>query len=190
MVGHSLSRAETLSDKPEILNQRIIAQTRIFRVEEVELRFANGAHRVYERLLGGPRGSVMVVPVTDNYEVLLVREYSTGSGDYQLGLPKGRIEAGEDPLQAANREICEEIGFGARRLELLRSFNMAPAYIQHQTHVILARELYPNPLPGDEPEPIEVVPWNLKNLDELLQRTDLTEARSIASLLLTRDYLL
>jgi ADP-ribose diphosphatase len=165
----------------------MIAKTRLFSVQELDLEFSNGERRLYERLLGGERGSVMVVPMLDDDTVLLIREYSAGSHDYQLGLPKGRMEANEDPLEAANREIREEIGYGARDLRLIKSFTIAPAYIRHQTHVILARDLYPDKLPGDEPEPIEVVPWHLSDLNELIGQPDLTEARSIAALYLTRD---
>jgi ADP-ribose diphosphatase len=178
-----------MPQKPKILRQQTIAQTRIFRVEEVELEFANGQQRRYERLLGGSRGSVLVVPMLDADTVLLIREYSTGSDDYQLGLPKGRIEPGEDALQAADREIREEVGYGARDLRLLRTFSVVPSYIQHQTHVILARDLYPDQQPGDEPEPIEVVPWRLSDWQELLSQPDLTEARSIAALYMTREFL-
>jgi ADP-ribose diphosphatase len=178
-----------MPQKPKIIRQQTIAQTRFFRVEEVELEFANGQQRRYERLLGGSRGSVLVVPMLDPDTVLLIREYSTGTHDYQLGLPKGRIERDEDALQAADREIREEVGYGARDLRLLRTFSIVPSYIQHQTHVILARDLFPDRQPGDEPEPIEVVPWRLSNWQELLNQPDLTEARSIAALYLTREFL-
>lgn len=178
-----------MPQKPKILNQQIIAKTRIFRIEAVELEFSNGEQRRYERLLGGSRGSVLVVPMLDDDTVLLIREYSTGSGDYQLGLPKGRIEKGENPLQAADREIREEVGYGARDLRLLRTVSIVPSYIQHQTHVILARDLFPDRQEGDEPEPIEVVPWKLSNWQELLAQPDLTEARSIAALYMTREFI-
>ncbi|MCU7906822.1 MAG: ADP compounds hydrolase NudE [Candidatus Thiodiazotropha sp. (ex Epidulcina cf. delphinae)] len=179
-----------MAKKPNILSQRLIAKTRLFRVEQIGLEFSNGQQRLYERLLGGERGSVLVVPVLDDDTVLLIREYSAGSQDYQLGLPKGRMEAGEDPLQAANREMREEVGYGARELTLLKTFTIAPAYIRHQTHVILARHLFPDRLPGDEPEPIEVVPWQLSDWENLIDQPDLTEARSIAALYMTRDFLL
>jgi ADP-ribose diphosphatase len=178
-----------MSKLPTILSQQLIAKTRIFKVEQLELKFSNGEHRQYERLLGGERGSVLVVPMLDENTVMLIREYSAGSQDYQLGLPKGRMEAGEDPLQAANREIREEIGYAARELCLIKTFTIAPAYICHQTHVILAQGLYPDKQLGDEPEPIEVVPWHLNDWDELIAQPDLTEARSIAALYLTRDFL-
>ena len=173
-----------MSEKPRILKRQPIATTRIFRVEQLDLEFGNGERRCYERILGGPRGAVLVVPLLDSETLLLIREYAAGSGRYELAFPKGRIEQDEEMLTAANREIQEEIGYGARDLSLLRSVSVAPGYLQHQTHLILARDLYPSRLPGDEPEPIEVVPWKLKDLDTLLAREELSESRSILALFL------
>ncbi|EGW54267.1 ADP-ribose diphosphatase [Candidatus Endoriftia persephone str. Guaymas] len=178
-----------MPQKPKILSRRQVVQSRIFRVEEMEIEYANGERRTHERLLGGSSGSVLIVPMLDEDTVLLIREYASGTDNYQLGLPKGRIEAGETPLAAAGREIREETGYAARNLELLRTVTIVPSYIQHNTHVILARDLYPDRLEGDEPEPIEVVPWRLSNWQQLLAQPDFTEARSIAALCLTREYL-
>ena len=66
---------------------------------------------------------------------------------------------------------------------------LAPGYLRHVTHVVLARDLYPSPLPGDEPEPIEVVRWPLADLGGLCARPDFTEARSIAALYRVRELL-
>lgn len=177
-----------MAAKPKILERKLVAQTRIFRVEQMDLEFSNGNRRCFERILGG-RGSVLAVPMRDAQTVLLIREYAAGSDRYELVLPKGIVEPGEDPLDAAGREIMEEIGFGARDLQLVHSVSLAPGYIQHQTHIVLARDLYPDRAEGDEPEPIEVVPWRLDEMDALLQREDFTEARSIAALFLVRRLL-
>jgi ADP-ribose diphosphatase len=178
-----------MSQPPKILTRKTFTCSRIFRVESLELEFSNGEHRNYERLLGGERGSVLVIPMLDDDTVLLIREYAAGSHDYQLGLPKGRMEEGEDPLQAADREMREEVGYGAKNLEVIKTMTLAPAYIQHHTYIVLARDLFPDKQPGDEPEPIEVVPWRLSDWDKLMAQPDLTEARSIAALYMTRDYL-
>ena len=178
-----------MPETPKIHSRKLLAQTGIFRVEEIDLQFSNGERRQYERLLGGLQGSVLVVPMLDRETLLLIREYAAGSHDYQLGFPKGRMEPGEDPLQAADRELREEVGYGARDLKILRTMTIAPAYIQHHTYIVLARDLFPDKQTGDEPEPIEVVPWRLSDWQALVAQADLTEARSIAALYMTRDYI-
>lgn len=175
--------------KPRILDQRIVAESRLFSIEQIDLEFANGNRAQYERLRSSGFGAVLIVPLLDPDTVLLIREYAGGTDRYELALPKGRIERDEDILEAANREIMEEVGYGARRLEILNHLSLAPGYLGHTTHIVLATELYEKRLPGDEPEEIEVVPWRLDRLDELVAREDFTEARSLAALYLTRDRL-
>lgn len=175
---------------PRIINAETVAQTRLFRIEQLDLEFDNGVVTRYERATGSAMGAVLVVPMLDEDTVLMIREYAAGVHRYELALPKGRIEAGEDALTAANREIMEEVGYGARRLECVTSLTVAPGYLGHTTHIILARDLYEQKCPGDEPEEIEVVPWRLSRLGDLLQQDDCTEARSIAALFIVREKLI
>lgn len=161
-----------------------------YRMERLDLEFGNGERRRYERLHGRGHGAVIVVPMLDEETVLLVREYAAGVHRYELGLVKGRIDAGELPEQAANRELQEEAGYGAHRIDVLRSLSLAPSYMSHQTHLVIARDLYPQRLPGDEPEEPEVVPWKLSALHELILQEDFSEGRSIAALFIAREWLL
>lgn len=179
----------TERDRPAVLGRRQVAKSRLFEVESLDLRFANGTETRYERLVGSGAGAVLVVPMLDADTVLLIREYAAGVHRYELALPKGRIEEGEAVLAAANREIMEEVGYGAGSLEQLTSLTLAPSYSTHETHVVLARDLYEKRLPGDEPEEIEVVPWRLSELEALLDREDVSEARSIAALFMVRERL-
>ncbi|GAA3916468.1 ADP compounds hydrolase NudE [Luteimonas lutimaris] len=160
-----------------------------YRMERLDLEFGNGERRRYERLHGRGHGAVAVVPMLDDETVLLVREYAAGVHRYELGLVKGRIDAGETPEHAANRELMEEAGYGAKSVQVLRSLTLAPTYMSHQTHLVLARDLYPKRLPGDEPEELDVVPWKLDALHELILREDFSEGRSIAALFIAREYL-
>lgn len=175
--------------KPDVLHSEIIANTRLFRVEQRHLRFSNGTEVNYERLVGSTHGAVLIVPMQDADTVLLIREYAAGVHRYELALPKGRVEAGEPLLDAANREIMEEIGFGAHRLEHITSLTIAPGYQSHMTHVVLAEDLFEQRRQGDEPEEIEVVPWRLSQLPELLRHEECTEARTIAALFMIREHL-
>lgn len=169
---------------PEILTRETVARSRLFRIEAVDLRFSNGVERQFERMQGSGRGAVMIVPVTANHELILIREYAAGLHNYQLGFPKGLIDPGENPSQAAQRELKEEIGFGAKQLASLKSMTMAPQFFAGSMQIFVAFDLYPEQLLGDEPEPLEQVLWPLADADALLAREDFTEARSIAALLL------
>lgn len=178
-----------MSKLPEILKKTLVAKSRFFAVEELHLRFSNGAERVYERLRTPPVQAVMVVPLLDDDTVLMIREYGAGIEAYELGLPKGALEAGETLAQGANRELMEETGHGAAQISELKALTLSPGYMGSRLTVMLAEGLYPSRLEGDEPEPIEVVPMKLSALDEWAWREDLTEARSIAALYMVKGLL-
>lgn len=173
--------------KPAVIHSELIASTRIFRVEQRDLQFSNGIKVSYERLVGSDNGAVLIVPMLDDNTVLLIREYAAGVHRYELALPKGKIERDEPLLEAANREIMEETGYGAKKLSHLTSLTVAPGYLSHETHIVLAEDLYEQRCEGDEPEDIEVVPWQLDQLPELLLHEECTEARSIAALFMVRE---
>jgi len=160
-----------------------------YRYERLDLEFSNGERRLYQRMHSHGHGAVVVVPMLDAHTALLVREYAAGVHRYELGLVKGRIDAGETPLEAANRELKEEAGYGARSLITLRTLSLAPTYMSQQTHLVLARDLYEERLPGDEPEPLDLVPWRLDALHELILREEFSEGRSIAALFIAREWL-
>jgi ADP-ribose diphosphatase len=179
-----------MSEKPTILNKTTIAKSRLFRIESLDIQFSNGELRNYERLARGtPGGAVLIVPMLDVETVLLIREYSAGVHRYEVGLPKGKTDAGESFMEAANRELKEEVGFGARNLHHLSSLSLAPSYLEHTTEIVIAQDLYAEKLPGDEPEELEVIPWKLSRINELLATGECTEARSIAALFMALEYL-
>lgn len=180
-----------MRQKPSVLAREIVASSRLFRVEEVQLRFSNGVERTYERLVsrGNGYGAVMIVALDEHGQALLVEEYCGGTERYELSLPKGLVEPGEEVLDAANRELKEEAGFGARQLERLGELSLSPGYMSQRIQVVLARGLYPEHLPGDEPEPLRVERVALDDLAGLLEDDRFSEGRALAALYLARDLL-
>ena len=160
-----------------------------FQIEQLDLEFSNGARRRFERMKPRGFGGVVIAALRDEETVLLTREYAAGLHQYLLGLPTGRIDPGESALQAANRELKEEAGFGARRLTVLREFSMSPTFFNQLTTLVLAEDLYDERLPGDEPEPLDVVLWRLDELDQLMLREDCSDGRALAALFIVREYL-
>ena len=176
--------------KPPIVHSTRLAEgSQFLQVELLDLEFSNGERRTYERLKGSGLGAAIIVPMRDEDTVLLVREYGGGIDRYELGVPKGRLDRDETVEQGANRELKEEIGFGARDLRILTTLSLSPAYMTSMTHVVLARDLYPERLVGDEPEELEVVEWKMSKLHELIAHPEVTEGRSIAALFIAREYL-
>ncbi len=174
---------------PTINGQKQVAKSRLFAIEQLELTFSNGEQRQYERMLGSSNGAVMIVPMLDDETILLVREYCAGTHSYELGFPKGLIDSGELPEQAANRELQEEISYGSEHFQHLAQVMMAPAFFNAKMEIFFAKNLYSAQLVGDEPEPLEVVTWPISAYKELLLQPDFKEARSIAALMLLVDHL-
>jgi len=175
-----------MEKKPEILDTKLVARSKLFGIEQVHLRFTNGEEREFERLRTPPIAGVMCVPMLDSDTVVLIREYGAGTEDYHLTLPKGAYEHGEDWREAANRELQEEAGYGAGTLTYLKDMTLSPGYMGHSIRAVLAEDLYPSRLPGDEPEPLEVLTWKLSDLESLVAREDMNEARVIAALYMVR----
>lgn len=183
-----MSKIDPNKPLPHIHDREIVAQSGLFRVERVHLEFSNGEKRQFERMAGSGRGAVMIVPFLDDETVLLVREYAAGTHSYQIGFPKGLIDPGESPIEAANRELMEEVGYGAKDLEDIHQVSLAPAFFNAKMNIVMARNLYEQRLEGDEPEPLEVIPWSIHNTEELLAREDFVEARCIAALFLAQKW--
>jgi ADP-ribose diphosphatase len=184
-----MSKIDPDKTLPLIHQREIVAQSQLFRVERLDLEFSNGATRQFERMAGFNRGAVMIVPMLDDDTLILIREYAAGTHSYELGFPKGLIDPGENAIEAANRELQEEAGYASRELTEIHKVNMAPTFFNAQMNIVLARDLYPQRLEGDEPEPLEVIPWPIADLDGLLAREDFIEARCVAALFLAHKWL-
>jgi ADP-ribose diphosphatase len=166
---------------PKQLASEWLTHSRLFHVEQLELEFGNGVRRTYERLNPGHNRALMIVPVLDKETVLCVREYGAGLGRYYLSFPKGAQDTGETVAQTADRELKEEAGYGAGKLEMLTELALSPSYMGNRMNVMLAQDLYPCSLPGDEPEPLEVVPVKVSDFGRILASDEFCESYAVAA---------
>lgn len=173
---------------PKILATRTVAKSHLFEIQAVDLAFSNGEQRTYERFTPGAHQAVMMIPI-DGDDLLMIREYAVGMERYELGFPKGGIDQGETPEEAANRELKEEIGLGAHKIQFLRTVITSPSYMRSIMHILVAEDFYPCKLEGDEPEPLEIVRVPLAKLEDLLTDPAFNEARNLTALYTLRDYL-
>ena len=172
---------------PRQLASQWLTHSRLFHVEELQLEFSNGEQRTYERLNPGHNRAVMIVPILGEDTLLLIREYGAGLGRYYLSFPKGAQDAGETLEQTAQRELQEEAGYAAGSLEKLTELSLSPSYMGNRMHIVLARDLYPSSLPGDEPEPLEVIPVKAADFGAILAGGDFCEAYAVAAWYMVKE---
>ncbi|MGN1282102.1 MAG: ADP compounds hydrolase NudE [Succinivibrio sp.] len=177
-------------EPPVVKAKRREKVSNLFTVESLDLQFSNNKLVTYERIAGG-NGAILAVPF-DGRHFYLTSEYGCGFERYELGFVKGKIDTNESPKEACDRELKEEIGFGARTIRTLKNeMTIAPGMIQLKMYTFLCTDLYQMQLDGDEPEPIGIVKVTPKEAKELIFDRDspLTEARAIASLTLSMNLL-
>jgi ADP-ribose pyrophosphatase len=129
-------------------------------------------------------GSVAVLAIQDDGRIVLVRQYRYPVDDYVWELPAGRLDAGESPEQAAQRELQEEIGQKAGSLSRIAFFFTTPGFCDESMHVFRATGLAPSKAKGDEDERIEVQAFALTELEAMIDRGELREGKTLVTLLL------
>lgn len=169
------------------ISEKVIFKTKLFIIKDIVLELNSGEQVTYQ--LMEKRNTALIVPLTSDGNLILVKEYFYAIDEYQLGLPKGRIEENEDPLITANKELQEEIGYKANRLDKLGILTMSPGYLTQKTHIFLARDLEKSSLKGDEPEVLEVLEFPFANFEKLIDNGQLTESRMISALFLARRFI-
>jgi ADP-ribose pyrophosphatase len=129
-------------------------------------------------------GSVAVLALQDDGRIVLVRQYRYPVDDFVWELPAGRLDPGETPEAAAQRELREEIGHRAREMTRLAFFYTTPGFCDEAMHVFRATGLEPAPAPGDEDERIEVRAFTLAELSSMIDGGEIREGKTLVALLL------
>lgn len=151
------------------------------RVDEIALP---GGRTAIREVVEHP-GAIVVAAIDESEDVYLVRQYRHAIGRELLELPAGALEEGEDPLEAAKRELREEAGLAAAEWVALGSFYSSPGFANERLHAFLARGLEWVGTDPDDDEDLVILKYPL---DELLRpATGLTDAKTLATLLLVRQ---
>lgn len=133
-------------------------------------------------------GAAVVVPLTDNGELYMVRQYRKPIESELLELPAGKLDKGEDPLVCARRELKEETGLEAEKLEHLISIHSTPGFSNEVLHMYLATGLKEGEACADEDEFISSEKIPVKILVDMVLKKEITDAKSIIGILLADKF--
>lgn len=171
----------------EFIRSEILLEGRAFKIRRDTLKTPDGRETRLEIIEHG--GSVVIVPVDHNGNILFVRQYRHATGGDLLELPAGTRD-GEEPFEeCAAREIREETGMEAGQLLKVGEFYLAPGYSSEFMAVFLATELKHNPLKADDDEFLQVEKIPVSNAVEMFERGEILDAKSLAAWLLAKPHI-
>ena len=171
----------------ELIKSEIILQGRAFKIRRDYLKTPHGQETRLEIIEHG--GSVVIIPIDQEGNILFVRQYRHATGQDMLELPAGTRDGNEPFEECAAREIREETGMAAETLEKVGEFYLAPGYSTEFMTVFLATGLKHNPLDADEDEFLSVERFPLRKAIEMLEGGKIKDAKSLAAFLLARSHL-
>ncbi|MDQ3372378.1 MAG: NUDIX hydrolase [Acidobacteriota bacterium] len=167
--------------KPEILSHKKVYDGKVFDVFLSKIR--EGAVE-YERDIISHHGSAVILPVFADQTIALVKQYRHAAGEYLLEIPAGSLNENESPEMGARRELEEEIGVVAGKIEKLAEFYVSPGFLAEKMFVFLATDLSETVQNLEEDELIEIKKITFPKAFEMIKTGDIEDAKSIIGLIL------
>ncbi|OGN72201.1 MAG: hypothetical protein A2X25_00620 [Chloroflexi bacterium GWB2_49_20] len=171
----------------ELIESEIVYPGRAFTIRRDQVRLPDGRTTKFD--IVEHHGSVVLIPIDNEGNLLFVRQYRHAARLDMLELPAGTLDEAELPQVCASRELREETGQAARQLETLGGFYLAPGYSTEYMHVYLATDLYHSPLEADADEFLQVQPVPLAEAMQMAEQGRLPDSKSLAALWLARSRL-
>jgi ADP-ribose pyrophosphatase len=177
------------SEPPQLLRQKLAYKGRKFSFDVNTYRLPNQSVGEWE-CIRHP-GGALAVPLTNDGQLAIVRQYRFAAQGRLLEFPAGTIEVGETPESTIEREIQEEVGYAAKEWRKLGEFFLAPGYSDEIIYAFLAKDLMKlaKPLGLDEDEDIEVVLMTPDEVEAAILNGDMTDGKSIAAFMLAKPFL-
>jgi len=169
------------SKKAKILSSTTIYEGPVFGIRRDEVIEPSGVHAIRE-VITHP-GSVVVLPVLPDGRILLIRQYRHATRQYLWELVAGRMDPGEPPKAAAARELKEETGYRAKRMRVFLDVFPTPGFLEERMFILLAEGLTAGAAEPEEDEKIISRAYTHRQLEVMIRRGKLRDAKSIAGML-------
>lgn len=171
----------------ELLHSETLLKGRAFTIRRDTMKTPDGRETKFDIVEHG--GSVILIPIDDEGNLLFVRQYRHAAGMDLLELPAGTRDGDEPFEECAAREIREETGMEAETLTYVGSFYLAPGYSTEYMGVFLASDLKHNPLEADDDEFLSVEKIPIKQALEMAKRGEMPDAKTLAALMMAGSHL-
>ena len=162
-------------------------QGRVFDIRVDRVQLPNGVETELDIVVHN--GAVTILAMESDGALWMVKQYRHPAARQILEVPAGAIDGDETPEACAQRELREEVGLGARSLERIGGFFLAPGYSTEYMHIFLATDLFPDRLPGDEDEILEVQKHPLDTVLALAVNGEILDSKTLAALFLLQHRL-
>ena len=166
---------------PKIISSEKVFEGRVFNVTVDTV--SEGEH-TYKREVVHHTGSAVIIPVHDDGTVVLVRQYRHPAVRYLLEAPAGTLAHGERPEVGAARELQEELGLTASRLEKLAEFFVSPGFLEEKMWVFLATDFSEGKQKLDDDEFLDLVRLPITEALEMITSGEIQDAKTIIGLML------
>ena len=167
--------------EPQVLSSKIVYEGKVFGIRRDEVIEPTGV-RTTREMITHP-GSVVVLPVLPDGRVLLIQQYRYAARQYLWELVAGRMDGGETPEEGAARELKEETGYSAKKLKVFLEFFPTPGFLEEKMYLLLAEGLTPGQATPEDDEKIIAEAYTRKQLEEMLHKKKLRDAKTIAGVL-------
>jgi ADP-ribose pyrophosphatase len=167
---------------PRLIEKQVVYDGKKVRLEIHRIELDDGT--VHKAEVVAHRGAVVILPLLADDTVLLIRNRRYAVGQTLLELPAGTLDKGEDPINAAGRELQEETGYVAGRLRPIGAFFSSPGILSEKMYAYVATDLEPGERGLEAGEEIELQPTPLAEAIDLIGTGQLQDAKSIAAILM------
>lgn len=167
--------------KEKTLDSQMMYDGRIIKVYKDNVELADGKKSFREVVIHS--GGVVILAFKDEDTILLVKQYRYPIGETVLELPAGKLEKGEDPFEAAKRELEEETGYCANKWTDLGYINTSPGFSDEKLYLYLAKDLEYTHCHPDEGEIIQAFEYKYDDVLKMIDNGEINDAKTICGLM-------
>lgn len=166
--------------KDKILHSEVVFQGRFLKVTRDQVE-TSGGHISHREYINHP-GAAVVLPVLDNGDILLVKQYRHAMKSFFYELPAGKRDLNEDPIKTAHRELKEETGFTTHQMKFMTIIHPVIGYANEEMFLYIATDLKSGPSSLDPGEELEVTQFSSEVLKQMVKNGEITDVKTMVGL--------